>query len=239
MKKNLLLALGICLFVFSCEDYDSSHGKAPAGVYKTPTTGTTPVVSGYTQAQIDSIMNALANGSGTNTGTGTNPGTNPGTALSSSQWWPMAVGNTWTMSAMGQLDTMTIKGTEIVGGYTYFITNTDEEGYTRFRYAANGDLYTQEVDLANNAEPEYVVIPANPTVNQSWFDSGKTSEFKVESLNATIGNYTGLLSIAVYDPADGTKAAVLYYKRGLGFVGSTLSIMGASIEMVLSSYVLK
>lgn len=165
--------------------------------------------------------------------------TNTTSSTAMGQWWPMAVGNSWTMTAMGGLDVMTITGTETVGGLTYFVSNRDEDGYERFRYAANGDLYSQEVDSANVAEAEYLAIPANPTVNQAWYTPDSTTQFKVESLNATIGAYSSLLSIAVYDPTDGTKAAVLYYKKGIGFVGSSVNFFGSFIEMLLVSYVVK
>lgn len=254
MKKNLFFALILSLTLFACEDYDNSHGKAPDGTYKDgTTTSNTNLYPGYTQAQIDSILNALNNGAGTTTGdstaggtttggttggTGTNTGGNTGGTTTSTLWMPLAIGNTWTMtSTTGEQSITTITGTETANSYTYFITSSDADGYTRFRYDAEGNLYSQIIDADKTENSEDKIIPANPAISQTWKSGDGQSQFKVESLSATFGKYTELLSIGLY--YSGIKMGTSYYKKGVGLVGYSMSFMGTSEELSLTTYTLK
>lgn len=70
---------------------------------------------------------------------------------------------------------------------------------------------------------EYLTIPGNPVMNQTWPIS-MSSSYKVSNLSATIitskCTYTGLLEISEMN-GNSAVTGKLYYKKGLGLVFAT------------------
>lgn len=158
---------------------------------------------------------------------------------SSSAWHPLAAGNSWTYLIGDTTVTLLISGTESANGNTYFISKKDESGYKRFRYDSKGNFITQYVDASGVADPEDVIIPANPVLNYTWDSSDGESSYKVESLNATFGQYTGLLKITTTNKTSKTTEAEDYIKKGVGFVCSISYNGNEKITSTLTTYQIK
>ncbi len=156
--------------------------------------------------------------------------TNVCTGNGSNDYFPMALGNYYSFHESGFPDyTDTITGTEVFDSLTYFAFERpdrfhfDPPSFTYYR-EASGVVY----EYNDGLNVEYVLIPANPTVNQTW-NIGSESR-KVISLNETktVGTctYTELLRIDQFY-SSGNLAHSTYYKKGVGKVTRIFPAFGA------------
>ena len=134
-----------------------------------------------------------------------------------SVYYPLRSGNAWTyQSTMWSQTMLTITGTTTFGAHVYYVFD-DNNGfmYLNSLYlredSANHNIYRYD---NNSTYTEYLEVPNNPAVNQSWsIENGKTR--KVISLNASYHtgscSYSGLLQIK-------RDSYTYYYKKGLGLV---------------------
>ena len=113
----------------------------------------------------------------------------------------------------------------------------DSMEYNSKNYYKNGESYsyygmdpiTKDVYYYSGySQLEYMMIPANPNLNQTWeFPNkmiGTTIEYrKVTNLNATTKTskctYKNTLEVSIYSDSNFTKlVGIYYYKKGLGLV---------------------
>lgn len=150
------------------------------------------------------------------------------TGNGSTDYFPMALNNYYTFHETGFPDyTDTIVGTQVFNSKTYNKFkrpdrfNFDPPTYKYYRKDTNGDIY----EYNNSAGVEYLLIPANPVVNQSW--AVGTNTRKVISLNASSSTascaYTGLLQIDE-NFQSGNLYHSTYYKPGVGRVVKSFGI---------------
>jgi hypothetical protein len=140
---------------------------------------------------------------------------------------PLANNNQWmlasSMNPGSNFVEFTVSGTQNFNGKTYTkLVGRDLSGTFNIflRKEANGDI----MYYSQSRNQEYLYIPANPTLNQSWdFPagfSGKGSR-KVVSVSASVNtskcSYTNCLQIRELDE-DGSVLVTYSFKRGVGMV---------------------
>jgi hypothetical protein len=157
------------------------------------------------------------------------------TGNGSNYYFPMALNNKWTYEfnyyvGSGVKDTITVDGTVVYGGKTYYKFRMYngigmDSQYRYFRTdAATSDVYEYK------GSSELLFLPANPTVGQvigtatEDLFSGVIMGRKVSSLTATLNTplcaYTNCLKIEVYNASTGAHIGYHYYKKGVGCIYS-------------------
>src|SRR5688572_10545402 len=129
---------------------------------------------------------------------------------SENKFLPLANNNYWKYSDLDASSahySLTVNGTQVFGSNTYHVVaycymppSCMLNDTLYIRHASNGDAY----QYFSNLSAEYLLVPANPTMNQTWpfpVNSG-IGERKVMSLNESIStydcSYTGSLKIQEY-----------------------------------------
>ena len=142
---------------------------------------------------------------------------------------PQANNNNWTYEDQGVFNakyTLIINGTQVYGSNTYNVVeycflppSCSPSANYYYRAGSNGDIY----QYFPSQTAEYLLVPANPSMNQSWAYPVSTGigTRKVTSLNASIStyscSYTDCLKIQEYDAAS-QPWKIYYYKKGIGLV---------------------
>lgn len=135
---------------------------------------------------------------------------------------PLINGTVWKYKQQQENYIETVNGTETIGGQSYIKVdwsafNGQSTGKKHFRIDTNGDILNR--DGAN----EFLYLPANPTLGQTWTRSsgGLTSDWEVTSLNANASgetcSYTGCIEIT---SSGGFFVIKEYYKSGIGMIKS-------------------
>lgn len=158
----------------------------------------------------------------------TTPMTDVCGAGSSSYYWPMKIGNSWSMEHLPSLESRIfnlVKDT-IIFSNSYFIMEVKTTNYTDhyyLRYNVSKDLLLLNNDsLFTSVIYEELLVPYNPTINQTWVNDKEV--YKVVDLASTFNtqlcNYSGVLKIDVDKfPNDGIRDYSIYFKKGLGYLG--------------------
>jgi hypothetical protein len=142
-----------------------------------------------------------------------------GTTLN--EYMPIKYGNTW------MYDNSFFDNYELKDSMTY-----NEKKY--FKNGSNNTYYgvdplSKDIYYYNgNSQMEYMMLPANPSLNQTWefpnkIAGWKTDYLKVTNLSTTTKtlkcSYKDVLEVSLYSDKDHTKLiAIYYYKKGLGLV---------------------
>ena len=204
MKKNfkfIYLLVSAVLFMVSCNSDDENSEITPPDVIVDTTTVDT--------TSIDAV---LCDGNGTNS------------------YYPMTVTDTWTykykIAGFAQSPNPVIKVLNPVEynsvSYSQFTDLSNfmylSENYFRFDSVTSNVYYYDD-----NNNVEYLYLPANPALNQTWdyFGTIGYNSRKVTNLAATLTTdfctYTDLLEITQYDD-NGVVRKRDYYKKGIGLV---------------------
>ena len=203
MKPNylfLLISLFVLLIVNSCSKDKKDD--------PTPTTQVTPTCTDGIQNQGET---------GVDCGGPCPPCT---TSLclgnSSNDYFPLVMGNEWHYSYPGSPDfKLKISSTETVNNLTYMVMETESGPIVNarhYRIASNGDV------MRLLSSGEYVEVPANPTVNQTWnYSSGELKVLSVTNTTTTDHcTYTDCLRLEY--TMNGTLISYYVYKKGVGLV---------------------
>jgi hypothetical protein len=157
----------------------------------------------------------------------------------STSYWPFASGNKWFMDGPGTADiTYTVASTlSVFNTISYSKVTSSVGAASYFRVATNGDI----VEFSDNYNQEYLFIPANPTVNQSWaYPLDFSATRKVISITATVTTskctYTNCIRMQHFD-ANGVGGVTSYFKKGVGIVRTDQLFSGA-INSDLSTIIL-
>jgi hypothetical protein len=153
-------------------------------------------------------------------------------------YFPLDSTDSWTFSCsfMGQNEgsaTVTVIGHNTYSGVNYAELNDPSHLlYTSDNYYRE-DATTHNIYWYDTyGFAEYLLIPASPTLNQTWTASSSTTK-TVLSLSATYTtsscSYTGLLEIGEY--SSGTLKYTYYYKKGLGEVAEVGDAYGDLVKL--------
>jgi hypothetical protein len=144
--------------------------------------------------------------------------------LSSPTWYPVEVGNEWKWNSLLGSFRVRITNDTIMNGRSYFTSRF--VGGTILAYlndwcwiygykTATGDL--REYDPQTGLD--WLYLPNNPTVGQSWFRQG--DQWEVLSVNSPLQTasctYSNLLKVQVTDTSDGS-ISYGYFGKGLGLI---------------------
>lgn len=142
---------------------------------------------------------------------------------------PLANNNYWKYEDQGVSSanyTFTINGTQVFGPNTYYNIGycnlppscAPSDNYY-IRIAGNGDVY----QYFPNLSAEYLLIPANPALSQTWAFPVDTAigTRKVMSINESVTTYActyaECVKIEEYTSAN-SPWKIYHYKKGLGLV---------------------
>ena len=195
------------VFLYSgCDKDDDSNDPAPSCGDGIQNQGETGIDCGGPCAACATIM---CNGNGEN------------------KFLPLTNANYWKYSDLDASNShysLTVNGTQAIGPNTYqviefcmFPPNCTVSSNYYLRTASNGDVY-QYIDSM-----EYLLVPANPSVNQNWPFPVQTSigSRKVMNINASVTtydcSYTGCIEIREFNTSQQTWK-IFYYKKGVGQV---------------------
>lgn len=137
------------------------------------------------------------------------------------EYMPIKYGNTW------MYDNSFFDNYELKDSMTYNEKKYYKNGSNNVYYGV--DPISKDVYMYNgNSQLEFMMLPANPTLNQTWefpnkIAGYKTDYRKVTSLNTTTKTlkctYKNVLEVSIYSDKENTKLiAIYYYKKGLGLV---------------------
>jgi hypothetical protein len=151
-------------------------------------------------------------------------------------YYPLAVNNEWTFPTIsangGGIYELVIHRNVIFNSISYFeIFNTQGYVDSYLRLDSTGDL--RIYDSLHNQE--FLLIPSNPTLNQTWNCEYSLSK-KVISTNATVSTaactYNGCLEIELFY-SNGDPNTIYYYKKGFGLVRySTQGLGGVTFDLM-------
>lgn len=144
-------------------------------------------------------------------------------AGSSSYYWPMKIGNSWTMNYIsgGGLSYNIVRDTTF-NSKKYFIMDVSGSLFY-LRYNSLNDLYLIDIDsLGSGKVFEELFLPYNPTVGQTWTKANGETD-KIVSLSSTftspLCSYSNVLKMDLDYNSDGTIDDSVYFKKGLGYLG--------------------
>lgn len=167
----------------------------------TPTEDTTPVVV--------TPVNKICTGNGT------------------TSYFPLDSLNTWgfsyTISGMAQSSSPLYKvvGTILYNAKKY--SNIDDIGSFNQSMYLREDIVSHDIYEYNSSNgQEYLYIPVNPVLNQTWpiqYGSRKITNLSATKTTSSC-TYTGLLEISDLD-VNGVAYKLNYFKKGIGMVNTT------------------
>lgn len=136
--------------------------------------------------------------------------------------FPLIQGTQWRYDQVGTSQDyyVEITGTTDINSVTYITADWSQfggniTGTKKYRVDTNGDVYYR------SGANDYMEIPANPTVGQSWVDEYTVTHQVVDvnaSLTTSTCSYSGCVKIL--NDYTNTPDTYTYYKAGIGMIKS-------------------